>query len=536
MQMTLSSFIAQVSTLQNGDEIGIQQTDHEMRVVGEAVYPIPSAAHTISKAVMPVFQAFKQCCRSVFHVDAPFSLPVRDPAIFLKITRYIEEAFGEKRFHRVLTALHLTMTKLEWRGYGLTKSELASCLQVASFVHTDDVEELLQELHGESAYVRRISGEDLTQLKARFRDKRKVTDCSTDDLDVLVGLLDPCSTLKDVLLGESYDDSLSVDSVLSCRPYERAAVAHFHLKHKKDLTEEEWAIIFLKRLTMNPLRQGLLLRAPTGYLMYTDTVETGGASKWFLKSLAPDQLHSKIIYRGTRGALISPQLIDSFLSIREDLTTEMGSNGIMETFEATKSLLTDPNKGFVRFPDEQVDLYGYSLGGAQAMRDCVLFEKNVHKLITLCSPGVDLATAKLFSEKMKQRTSTIDVTHLIDADDFCHNFGEALIGASCANTAARVRVICQIPLSKEPYVFPLAHTSMKGVADLTAAVGKGILAHVRVTPYDPYRARIVASDEPELLEKCLLHDREYYDSFWEGVRQGVVLAHYPFHEFARKAS
>ena len=541
MDLSLSSFIEQASRLPPNGELLFQQGEQGIRVIESAMTNVASLAHRLSKAALYVLGRSSEVSPPLFGGYA--SLPIRPSATFRPVLNYLEEHLGKQRFERALRSIGLNYVELNWRGFGLTKNELATLFQAVTFIHAQDVEELLAELQQEAPSIRAISGERLLQLQVRCRGRTKVEECSKEILDELFGLLQPCITIEEMMVGARYDDSLSVRSVLAARPFERSGVAYHTLSHKAYLTEEEWATIFLKRLTSNPLPQGLIVRSPNGYLKVTHVIETSGASKIFLKSLDRERVHSKVVYRGTRGALISPDFVDSFLSIREDLTRQMGSNGIMETFEATKRVLSDPGAGFVADPEEIVDMYGYSLGGVHAMRDCLLFEKRVHRLFTLCSPGIDRESTRLFAEKMRQRAidRPLDITHLVDVEDFCPTMGEALIGEGCQGTPLRVRVICQVPLSKEPYVFPkshpeVEHASLKDVTALIATVGKGILAHVRVTPYEPYQFHILSNQEPEILEKYLSHDPEYFDGFFEKIRSTILLANIPFSEFARAAT
>lgn len=523
-------------------ELLIQKTPVGTFYQAESVNHVFSLVHRVSMAVVPVWKEINAFWQRVFHGPSLPALPIpmRDLQTFMPTIEHLEICLGKTRSTRALKQIGLETESFAQRGYSITKAELASYLQAASFICVHDVVELLVELQQDQKTIRGMSEDTTKSAKKRFSGKITIEACSMEDLDVLDSMLQPCKTLKELLVGGFYSDGFKMEKLFSKnKDLEAAAVARFLLCYDQKLTEQEWDVLMLKRFTCPPLPEGLLLRTKKGYLVYSHTVETGGASKRFFKSLHPDVLHSKIIYRGTRGALLSDQMYDSFLSIREDLTTEVGAGGIMETYDHTKLLLTDPKHGFVRSKNERVDIYGYSLGGAQAMRDCVLFTSHIHSLTTLCTPGIEKETVALFASKMKQHdpAQPISIRHIVDAGDFCDSFGEALLGCGCQETPVRVRMECQVPESDEPYVWPEQHKSLFAspqsiFKEIPLALLRGIGAHIRVTPLAPYRTIAVGSDQPELLQRLLNHDTVFFDPTWEKIRRGFVFCSRPFPEFA----
>ena len=530
---TLLALIAQQGrTGELEDDLVIRKSEGRFHVLREHQHPLYRFITRIVSCVTNFFEIIisaisrrqiSLCDRSVKQ------LQLRETAAVLS------EIFGSNRLHRAASWCGIDLSEAR-KGRLLTKEDLSTLFHSLSQITADDVNELLEELNSPNESVRHLTGPSLKTLKDRFAEKHSVAQCSFEDIQTLQTVLLPFSDPEHLFWNNpaSHFNSL-VGS--SSAVYESVGWA-CHILRNNMLPLKDWEAVFAKRLTQPPLPQNLLIAHPNGaYLQLCSQIEGGGASKRFFRTLHADAADPLILYRGTRGPSPQTPFSDVVHSWLEDLRRELGASGPIATYEQTKHFLEDPALGFVNAPTEPICLLANSIGGPQAMRDALLFNRRVRRLTTNSSPGIDAATAELFRKVMAApRPTPMTIIHNIDRGDIIDTMGDEHIGGDCENVSLTFRALRPADESAQAHSsteWSVSNQLRDFLLSGTALVSKiiGIFeAHMRATTAGLYKEEIISTDLPQTKKLAIDYARHmppHFDPSWEGVRRFLCPAPSP---------
>jgi hypothetical protein len=453
---------------------------------------------------------------------------------------WLKNTYGEQRISRQFSYLHLDENDLRKKGFLFTKKQLSTLFCSLLLLTKDDYEDVLSELKSDRASVRGIDGEPLARLRALFSGKKSIHECSSSDLASLESLLLPFKEqqekfLHEHSLGSSFRPSLGIFPIVK-----RVAKAQYILQHNR-LSQEDWEIIFAKRLCQPQLPHNLLIRNHQHeYYELKKEVKKAGASILLFSPVFNTQLPVLICFRGTRGLMRTDGWLDSLRSIKEDFRKEIGSFGVVSTYDEVKELLTNPTKGCVSSPTQRVHCIGYSLGGPQAQRLTVLFNHRISRLTAICSPGVDRKTAYIFRNIMEKRKGPpLEINYINEAEDIVNFVGEEHIGGGCSNTKLTFRKLIPAPLLNRP---PLPSDSGRSLISkllfLRRQLGLILKAHTRLAITKPHQAHVISTENSEtkvLANRYAWHAASVFDLSWERLRQSFCFFRSPnFAEFVRQ--
>ncbi len=458
----------------------------------------------------------------------------------------LKTLFGEGRVERTMAWGQIDLAAMYRDGRRLTKQDFATFFHCLALITKEDVDDLLRELNGDHPCVRGVEGESLRTLRARFHEKREISDCSSEDIQELESILLPFSTPHDLFWNSPQDHVNTISLPISTFDMIEGVAWAQHLIRTRRLSLQDWEHLVAKRLSQAQLPNHLLVRHPhNGYLCFSHLVEGGGASKRFFASLHPQNIPPVILYRGTRGPMPGDGISDTMKSWLEDLRRELGSSGPIATYDATKQLLENPELGFVSSPAQGIALIANSIGGAQAQREAVYFHNRIVRLSTHCSPGVDGATAELFRSVMSQpRETPMIITHTIDKGDIVDTVGDEHIGANCPNIRLIFRALSPVTTGTQNEA--AAWTTSNRLHDFLCsnipALFSNIVgifeAHARATTAEAYREAVISTDNPETRELATAyaqHRPPHFDPSWEQARRFFCPVPSPgFAEFARQ--
>ncbi len=443
----------------------------------------------------------------------------------------LNQLFGNKRLHRLCIRADISLDAI--KESLLTIKELDALFAEAALVTKVDFEELLDEITSDTATRFNIRSRT-KDLKNRFQNK-SIETCSLDDLDVLHSLLVPVSSSEKIfLLGTPQVDPASIE--LSYREKQRMlALSCERLRNQilnKDFSKlETWEYYFAKRLSQPKLPDGLMVRHPNGYLYQSKKIKANGCYKLLFKPLGSQELTPHLLIRGTRGGEPTDKLHHVFFTLREDFTDELGANGVIATYSETKKTLDD-------LEGRKCTIIGYSLGGAQAQRDALLFKEQINRLVTVCAPGIDAASNQHFIEKVDSSPLNFDICHHIDAEDFVDEAGEVHLGAgisSLKKTSSSIKIFGHIsPKTPEQYLdskslWPIrtrfSDFYSSGILGMISYFLTGGQAHLRSTPLEE-KSRLISLDShnsqhSETIDAILNHKEPYRDSRWETLRKSL---------------
>lgn len=538
---TLLSIIAQQGrTGEWEDELVIGKSEGRFRILREHHHPLYRFITRIVSYVTDFFENIISTisCRQISLCDRSVKqLQLRET------TAALSEIFGSKRLHRAAKWCDIDLSDGR-KGRLLTKEDLSTLFHSLSQITADDVNELLEELNSPDESVRHLSGPTLKTLRDRFVEKHSIEQCSFEDIRTLETVLLPFDDPEHLFWNNpsSHFNSLfgSSSSV-----YESVGWA-CHILRNKNLPLKDWEAVFAKRLTQPALPQNLLIAHPNGaYLQLCSQIEGGGASKRFFRTLHANAADPLILYRGTRGPSPETSFSDVVYSWLEDLRRELGASGPIATYEQTKRFLEDPALGFVNAPDQPICLLANSIGGPQAMRDTLLFNKRVRRLTTNSSPGVDTATAELFRKVMSApRPTPMTIIHNIDRGDIVDTLGDEHIGGDCENVSLTFRALRPADESAQEHSSTEWSVSnqLRDFLLSGTALGSKIMgifeAHMRATTAGLYSEEIISTNLPQTKKLAIDYARHippHFDPSWEGVRRFLCPAPSPgFAAFANE--
>jgi hypothetical protein len=535
----LATIAQEGRTSDTHDELSICRVHGTIRVIREHNHPLYRFVLRIVSSVTDFFEQTLSTIlrRPITWVDKTVKRLQRTETIDI-----LSEIFGPARLRRAAAWCGVDLSDNR-QGCGLTRNDFSLLFHSLSQVTTDDVNELLEELNGPAESVRQRTGEPLQTLRSRFAGKGSVESCSFEEIRMLERVLLPIAAPEDLF----WDNPASrFNSLLgsSSSVFESVGWACYVLR-TYNLPLKDWEAVFAKRLTQPALPDNLLIAHPNGaYLHLCTKIEHGGASKRFFRTLHPQAADPLVLYRGTLGFSPDTPFRNTVHSWLEDMRRELGASGPIATYEETKRLLEDPAWGFINSPDQRVCLLANSIGGPQAMRDALLFNKHVRRLTTNSSPGIDKETAELFREVMAApHTPPMTIIHNIDRGDIIDTMGDEHLGGDCNNVSLTFRSLRpageaeQEPSSDGYFSNRLRDFVLSGTALFSKIMGI-FEAHMRATTAGRYNDETISTDNPDTRQLAMAYARHqppHFDPSWEEVRHFICPAPSPgFAAFARQ--
>ena len=442
----------------------------------------------------------------------------------------LKNIFGKERIERALGMSKLSASELKRTGHLLSKRNFALLYHALAMITKEDVEELLEELHGTAPLVRGISGEKLLLLRQQFSTVSTLSCCSPDHIATLSDVLLPFARPEDQFWTNPEKRMLYMLPPSSAFRTAEVVAWTCHLLRAQSFPLKDWEVLFAKRLAQPLLPNHLLIRHPTGgFLCLSHGIDGAGVSKRFFRSLHPEQTLPHVIYRGTRLPTSGTHFNETVRSLSDDLRSELGSLGPIKTYQATKELLEDPRQGFVNSDNQKVVFVTQSIGGAHGMRDAVLFHHKLARLTTNASPGIDKPTADLFRRVMAEANhDPIVITHIIERGDIVEKAGDEALGANCRHVSLTFRLIGPALHSSGPEQQDwsvnnrLSTFFFSGVRQLFSNIATLFHAHTRATVVDKYVEQIISTDDPATKDLALAyaqHTPPAFDPSWEALRR-----------------
>ncbi|MGR3951650.1 MAG: hypothetical protein QRY74_01845 [Chlamydia sp.] len=347
---------------------------------------------------------------------------IKTPSVY----SYLVEVFGENRLQREIQAVGLPLKKIQDNSFIFSREDLQRLFPRLLMLNTSDYSELISEIQQEdlsnSKRCKRVE-ENLTSLKNKFIGINQISDCSEEQLQILTKILLPFDSEKEPFLGYMPKKENSLEFFFSHEAYVRHIAYSVNHARQAVSEKEDWEFYIGKRIAQARLPEGTVLHHPEGILEKTQTIRKAGASKQVFEPLSNlnRQLHAHLFYQGTRGVLASDTIAEFFITIKEDFCKEIGGIGAAATYDETKTVLD-------RLIEKNLKItgIGFSLGGAHAQRDTILFQKLFNRLVTISSPGIEAESCHLFQDLDGSK----EIVHNINYGDVITYAGEALIGAT----------------------------------------------------------------------------------------------------------
>lgn len=429
---------------------------------------------------------------------------------FRETISFFQTLFGSQRVIRVIKQMgidHYAQT-----GELLKRGEMPTFLYHMELFTKEDMQELLDELHSDKKTVRFISDAQRNSLRKEFDHCLSVESCSNEQLKTLERLLLPFTSESE----EFWED---IQQKKQCVPLSRfdlleaAAWVRYSMRTGQ-LSEDDWEVAFAKRFAAIPLPHHLVVPHPQGYLYLSNSVQ-GRALKYFFRPLGKTNTQPIVLYGTTTDTAKKEKLFSFFSSFYEDARTEIGTRGIVETYEETRKILQDTRKGFVTTPQDRVRLIGHSLGAAQAMRDAVLFYRQVSQVTGVCCPGVDKKTAELFKKAITAARLSPSLKYVVENGDIIHLSGERLLGDECPLSVS-VRILS--PIDTPVQQFPRLHWTIQNILRAVSYVKQNSRAHMRLLILEPHKEHVLEGQEKN---DFLHHAPNSVDPGWESARSKI---------------
>ncbi len=429
----------------------------------------------------------------------------------------LQQIFGANRLERNCAFINRYSSQDSKIQKKVTLENYQTLLYCLFLTTKEDFEELLLEIQSTSTEVRGVTGEALKKVRELFA-KKTIETCSKAEIDQLETLLLPFSHLKDVFLKDaSYTQTCVHAPATFAAMMEKAAWGKYLLK-TREWTEDEWEYLFGKVFSPPLLPDHLVLPHKQGYMYMSHVVEgdgasfrlfalRGGASFRLFAPLGTSTTDPLILGRSTRCLMPTDGLMESFLSVADNLRENPGSGGCIATAEKINELLRDPKLGFVKTPHQQIQVIGYSQGGAHAQYLAALFAPRIKKLTTISS----IAPAPEVQAKFAKVSETMTVLHMQDWGDVVPFFG----GVLTHNDTVQVKVFRAVVEPPEDFSKKNAWRIASDIMHLPQTLDKFSKAHSRLTVAESYEVRTFEKEKAKLL--CQ-HDPSVIDPSWEEAR------------------
>ncbi|MBI5274157.1 MAG: hypothetical protein HY860_03780 [Chlamydiales bacterium] len=372
---------------------------------------------------------------------------------------YFEKIFGSRRVEEISSKYNLHLDRKKIQGIPMTKSDLQTLFAGVSAVTEEDVKEMVsgiqQILHMSKDHWQveeittltddqiegfcrefdnlglrniELSQDQIIELFENFEEVEFST-LTKEQVDFLYDLCNPLD-YETTCLNEprsketGYDRGLTAEGLLPLSAQIRDVKEKIQTEESTDLLHHELNVKIMKRVVgyFNPV--GLLIRMEDGWFKVEKKFYSAGMYTVLLRNIDSSKRPDKLCVLATQTLGFVPWKWEPAV---EDLRVEIGSWGVMfatKLFHYIKSQVdADPNYCF--------DLFGYSLGGAQAQRlfaylIAAKLHHIVHSITTFSSPGIDAETRSWIESRVEEGDMP-PVVHYRDHGDLVSLVGETFL-------------------------------------------------------------------------------------------------------------
>lgn len=326
--------------------------------------------------------------------------------------------FGQSRIEVISDRYHLPIPRLHQTGAVMTREQIQKLFVALADVRYEDVTDFLDQIRNGTATW--ISPDELHHLQ-KYIKKRPIEHLKRDEINLLIDYLSPFEKTEDIFLGTPPPEVINLDSGKRFPGRAERVFLIESLRQKaklRKLIRSDYEYDLAKRIIDREPDEGTLLPSPDGFQVVHSRIIAGGAFILALKTIAGTALPT-LVFRGTRPPLIAT---DGHLTLEDDLRVDVGSQGVMETFDAVQELLQDRN--FLQ--NKRIELLGMSLGGAQAMVYQAMLGDFVARCVLVAPAGISPDITKWFEEDSKSYTRTVRIKYMMEDDDNTYQVGNLL--------------------------------------------------------------------------------------------------------------
>lgn len=477
------------------------------------ILPTDGRVRRIVKAVAkPVVSVIESVASLLFRRPVELRGQDRERTLFQNTVLFLKSLFGDQRVKRVIK--YMKIDQYELIGRTFTKGDMKTFLCCLELVTKDDMQELLDELRSNKNVVRTISAQDLSVLRKQFENTSTVEMCSTAQLQSLEQFLLPFTSSQEEFWNNLDEIQHRLPSPVSFPQLVESVAWVRHALRTKNVSEEDWDVAFAKRFAAIKLPPHTVVSHPQGYLYLSHAVE-GRALKLFFQPLGTSSAQRVVLYGSTTDSITKSGFAGAVSSYKEDVQPDMGARGIIETYEETKQLFQNPQRGFVKTKQDTVRCIGHSLGAVHAMRDAVLFFRQVTHLTGVCSPGVDAKTADVYRKVICANDLSPSLRYVMEEGDVIPLAGERLLGDGC-QPAPTVKMLRPSNTVSQPFLrFNLCARNIWHFPSNMLQVSR---AHSRLLVLEPHQEKRLEGKEKQ---NVLCHAPETIDPRWERARKRI---------------
>jgi hypothetical protein len=369
---------------------------------------------------------------------------------------YFYKVFGERKIEILSEKYNLEISyKRQW-GLPITKGDVEKIFAGMASVYYEDLEIFFDEVkrnHGKEGY-RHLSSEDVYALQELFGD-RHFSHLNNEELKILYHKMIPFEDVETIFLGKPPEEVFcnSHKPEENFEDFQKFLYTYEILRRRglKELTEESSSevrnkyhlfhmIRMVKKLMNFHLPKGLVFDTPKGLIYFHSRFEAGGAFCLAMKAVKPDpekKFLSRLYFLPTQCL---NRVKRPWESLVDDLRDAIGAQGAMAIYPKVEDVLRE-TRGFVG-EKEQIDIYGYSLGGNQGARvACALYPTGrIRKLFSTSNPGIDEDTANYFNQLVDLHRFPMKISYAFEWDDHTWRYGKAQLGQKADPKIIKTRV------------------------------------------------------------------------------------------------
>ena len=306
---------------------------------------------------------------------------------------YFLDTFGKERMEKISERYGLNLLDKRRRGDSLTKGDLESIYLGIADVRIDDFEKLFEKIKGVNPRIEHLDEKLSESLREELKGAASLRDLSKRQIDVLWGILSPFSRMKTIFCNRSWKSFFGTAQGGGINPTrnriryieEMRRTDFFNVldipkrcglvgEDAKEEIRDRWRTRLIKKIVDDYLPEGVVIPHEKGYHYHQRMINKQGCFKLLLKPINRDpELRLTVAYLSTRASGFASLFnMEHWRSRGEILCSDVGVFGTIATYEETKEVLTNPDKGFIEKVGDKVDLIGYSLGGKHAENDLLL--------------------------------------------------------------------------------------------------------------------------------------------------------------------
>jgi hypothetical protein len=348
--------------------------------------------------------------------------------------QFLFRYFGEKRTTRLFNMMNVNIDYLKEHGLGLNRKQIAKFFNLTSFVHIEDMKDLLDNLYEckskNCGYL--YLSEDEVKNVVNLLGEKSFDELNKENYDILWNIMTSLrlSTMfidKLEKVERDQNRGCHLDSIINSLWIEQN---HLRFRQTK-MSQREFDYTLMKSLVghfqekSHVSIKGKVVRQKKGYGFIRPMISAAGCYCIPMEAMGKTRRQNKLEEQNEEGKSRE----DTYLSRLLILPTQVFASSLPNSWESTTGVFqknlgakgvlaiwSKINTLFNEEPFKKVDIIGYSQGGTQAAKLglLALADKNVRKIVKVCSPGEDAETSQLFAEIVeRQQYDTNDTDYAI---------------------------------------------------------------------------------------------------------------------------